>query len=153
MIKRSVSAWQSVKTFIKFKTAITFDQVASSPSIRPIKSLIAMFVNVFFNIYLWFSQKDYSKPILYVIYIYMYVSECSENTPGRVDSGRVDPGPTWLRGDLTSGRVDPLPEVQNCTPSIFHHVRLQVQTDNPDEILQVIMIISVRKYQSKICLQ
>ena len=24
----------------------------------------------------------------------IYVTECSENTPGRVDSGRVDPGPT-----------------------------------------------------------
>ena len=38
-------------------------------------------------------------------------------------------------------------EVRICIPSIFHHVRLQVQTDNPDETLQVIMIISVRKYQ------
>ena len=34
-------------------------------------------------------------------------------------------------------------------PSIFHHVRLQVQTDNPDEILQVIMIISVRNTNQK----
>ena len=25
---------------------------------------------------------------------------CTENTPGRVDSGRVDPGPSWLRGWL-----------------------------------------------------
>ena len=38
---------QSVKTFIKFKRAITFNQVASSPSIRSIKSSIAMFVNIF----------------------------------------------------------------------------------------------------------
>ena len=30
----------------------------------------------------------------------MYVIERSENTQGRVDSGRVDPGPTWLRGRL-----------------------------------------------------
>ena len=44
-------------------------------------------------------------------------------------------------------------EVWICTPSIFHHVRLQVQIDNPDEILQAIMIISVGKYQSKIYLQ
>ena len=36
--------------------------------------------------------------------MYMYVTERSENTPGRVDSGRVDSG-----ADLTSGRVDPLP--------------------------------------------
>ena len=47
MGKRPVSAQQSVKTFIKFKTAITFNQVASSPSILSIKSLIAMFVNIF----------------------------------------------------------------------------------------------------------
>ena len=33
----------------------------------------------------------------------------SENTRGRVDAGWVDPGPSWLRADLTSGRVDPLP--------------------------------------------
>ena len=26
------------------------------------------------------------------------VTERSENTPGRVDSGRVDPGPSWLTG-------------------------------------------------------
>ena len=26
------------------------------------------------------------------MYKYLYVTECSENTPGRVDSGRVDPG-------------------------------------------------------------
>ena len=34
------------------------------------------------------------------IYMYMYVTERSENTPGGVDSGRVDLGPTWLRGRL-----------------------------------------------------
>ena len=34
----------------------------------------------------------------------MYVTERSENTSGRVDSGRLDSG-----ADLTSVRVDPLP--------------------------------------------
>ena len=34
----------------------------------------------------------------------IYVTEHSENTPGRVDPGRVDSG-----ADLTSGRVHPLP--------------------------------------------
>ena len=35
----------------------------------------------------------------------IYVTERSENTPGQVDSGWVDSG-----ADLTSGRVDPLPQ-------------------------------------------
>ena len=34
----------------------------------------------------------------------IYVTERSENTPGQVDSNRVNSG-----GDLTSGGVDPLP--------------------------------------------
>ena len=49
MGKQSVSAWKSFKFFIKFKTAITINQVASSPSIRSIKSSTAMFVNIFFK--------------------------------------------------------------------------------------------------------
>ena len=92
-------ARQSVKTFIKFKTAITFNQVASSPSIRSIKSLIAIVVNTFL-IFIF----DLVRKIMQIIYMYVYVTERSENTPGRVDSGRVDSG-----ADLTSGRVDPLP--------------------------------------------
>ena len=34
------------------------------------------------------------------MYKYLYVTERSENTPGRVDSGRVDPGLSWLRGQF-----------------------------------------------------
>ena len=48
-----------------------------------------MFVNIFSK-YLFvfdFCQKDYAKPKPYIMY--MYVTESSENTPGR-----VDPGPT-----------------------------------------------------------
>ena len=30
----------------------------------------------------------------------IYVAECFENTPGQVDSGQVDPGPSRLRGRL-----------------------------------------------------
>ena len=60
-----------------------------------------MFVN---NILIFFfdlvSPKDYAKPNPYTTYMYIYANEHFENTPGRVDSGRVDPGPTWLRGQL-----------------------------------------------------
>ena len=94
MGKRSVSAWQSVKTFIKFKTDITFIQVASSPSIRSIKSSIVIFVNIFFLIFIVdLVRKNYAEPKPYIMY--MYVTERSENTLGRVDSGRVDPVPSW----------------------------------------------------------
>ena len=46
----SVLHGQSVKTFIKYKTAITFNQVASSPTVLSIKSLIAMFVCLIFYV-------------------------------------------------------------------------------------------------------
>ena len=59
-----------------------------------------MFVNNFFNIYLRFSPKDYVEPKPYIIYMYIYVTERSENIQGRVDSGQDDTGPTWLRGRL-----------------------------------------------------
>ena len=92
MGKRSVSAWQSVKTFIKFKTAITFNQVASSHSIQSTKSFIAMFDNIFLIFIFDLVWKLMQNPN-----IYMHVIERPENTPGRVDTGRVDPGPTWLK--------------------------------------------------------
>ena len=53
-----------------------------------------MFVNNFFNIYLRFSPKDYVEPKPYIIYMYIYVTERSENIQGRVDSGQDDTGPT-----------------------------------------------------------
>ena len=43
----------------------------------------------------WFSPKVYAKPKPYTIYMYLYVTESSENT-----SGWVDPGPTWLSNRL-----------------------------------------------------
>ena len=41
----AISAWKHVRTFIRFKTAINFNQMTSSPQIRSIKSLIAMFIH------------------------------------------------------------------------------------------------------------
>ena len=56
---------KSVKTFIRFKAVITFNQVAHSPSIKSIRSLTARFVNLC-NIYLRFSPKDYARLNPYV---------------------------------------------------------------------------------------
>ena len=71
-----------------------------------------MFVNNFFNIYLWFSPKDYAEPKPYIIY--MYVTEPlkvhraeftrSELTQAELTQGGVDSG-----ADLTSGRVTRYP--------------------------------------------
>ena len=56
-----------------------------------------MSVNIFLIFIFDLARKIMQNPKSYIIY--MNVTERSENTPGRVDSG----------ADLTSGRVDPLP--------------------------------------------
>ena len=56
-----------------------------------------MSVNIFLIFIVDLARKIMQNPKSYIIY--MNVTERSENTPGRVDSG----------ADLTSGRVDPLP--------------------------------------------
>ena len=53
-----------------------------------------MFVNTFLISIFDLVRKIMQNPKAYIIYMYMYVTERSENAPGRVDSGRVDPGPT-----------------------------------------------------------
>ena len=40
------------------------------------------------------QNKPYIMFMLCYDYVKIYVVECSENTLGRVDSGRVDPGPS-----------------------------------------------------------
>ena len=107
MGKQSVSAWQSIKTFSKFKTSINFNQVASSPSIRSIKSSIAIFVNIYF----WFSPKDYAEPKPYIIYMYIYVTEHSEKTRAELTQAELTQGRVDSGADLTSGRVDSLPSL------------------------------------------
>ena len=43
----------------------------------------------------------------------------SENTPGRVDSGRVDPGPSWLRGRLDFKSSGPATVTKSGRGKIF----------------------------------
>ena len=51
-----------------------------------------MLVNIFLIFIFDLVQKIRQNPKPYIIY--MNVTERSENIPGLVDSGRVDPGPT-----------------------------------------------------------
>ena len=51
-----------------------------------------MSVNIFLIFIFDLARKIMQNQKSYIIYI--NVTERSENTPGRVDSGRVDPGPT-----------------------------------------------------------
>ena len=64
--------------------------MSSSPSIRSTKSSeIAIFVNILFSIYLWFSPYDSVEPKPYIINMYMYVTEHSENTSAELTQAEL----------------------------------------------------------------
>ena len=79
------------KTFITFKTAITYNQVAITLSIRSIKSLNA-------NIYFWFSPRDYAKPKPYFILVNKPAPSWLRPSWHRAE---LTQGPSWFQAELT----------------------------------------------------